>query len=178
MIFDSKYSQVQPIESKPFIVDSNQSEQIRKNVFDYFHVSEEILQNKANEDEWNSFYEGCIEPLAIQLSQVLTCMFFDEKEIQNGCAIHLESSKLQFASNNTKLSVSQQLFDRGILTINQVMNIWNLPEISEEDGGNRRYIRKEYTEVINLDKDELGGGNNGKQQNNQSEGDTTKDISD
>ena len=180
LIFDAKYSQVQPIESKPFIIDPQQSEQIRKNVFDYFHVSEEILQNKANEDEWNSFYEGCIEPIAIQLSQVLTCMFFSEKEIKDGCIIHLESSKLQFASNNTKLSVSQQLFDRGILTVNQVMRIWNLPEVPDDEGGNKRYIRKEYTEVINLDND--GGDSNGTstgiQTTGKGEGSQTSKVSD
>lgn len=180
LIFDSKYSQVQPIESKPFIVDSEQTEQIRKNVFDYFHISEEILQNKASEDDWNSFYEGCIEPISIQLGQVLTCMFFNESEIKKGYAIHLESSKLQFASNNTKLVVSQQLFDRGILTVNQVMRIWNLPEVPDDEGGNKRYIRKEYTEVINLDND-VGGDSNGTSSGNQSgegsEGDSTQNIS-
>ncbi len=180
LIFDAKYSQVQPIESKPFIVDPQQSEQIRKNVFDYFHVSEEILQNKANEDEWNSFYEGCIEPISIQLSQVLTCMFFTEKEIRDGCVIHLESSKLQFASNNTKLSVSQQLFDRGIMTVNQVMRIWNLPEVPDEEGGNKRYIRKEYTEVINLDNNggDSNGADTGIQTTGEGEGNKTSKVSD
>lgn len=165
MIFDAKYSQVQPIDSKPFIVDSEQTKQIKENVFDYFHVCEEIIQNKANEDQWNAFYEGCIEPISTQLSQVLTSMFFTKEEIHEGCGIYLESSKLQFASNNTKLQVSQQLFDRGLVTVNYVMRIWNLPEIPDEEGGNKRYIRKEYTEVQNLDKD-IGGDSNGTKSTN------------
>ncbi len=160
MIFDAKYSQVQPIDSKPFIIDADQAKQIKENVFDYFHICEEILQNKASEDQWNAFYEGCIEPISTQLSQVLTLMFFDANQIQSGCEIFLESSRIQFASNNTKLQVSQQLFDRGIVTVNYVMRIWNLPELSEEEGGNKRYIRKEYTEVQNLDKD-IGGEDDG-----------------
>lgn len=150
MLFDSKYSDVKTVDSKPYIVDDKQTELIRKNVFNYFHISEEIIQCKASEDEWNSFYESCIEPIAIQLGQVLTRMFFTDEEIKRGYNITLESSKLQFASNNTKLNVSQQLFDRGILTANQVMDIWNLPHV---ENGDKRYIRKEYTEVTNLDKD-------------------------
>ncbi len=149
LLFDSKYSDVKTVDSKPYIVDDKQAELIRKNVFNYFHTSEGIIQNKANEEEWNSFYEGCIEPIAIQLGQVLTKMFFTNDEIKRGYHITLESSKLQFASNNTKLQVSQQLFDRGILSINQVMDVWNLPHVED---GDKRYIRKEYTEVANLDK--------------------------
>lgn len=151
LLFDSKYGEVKTIDSKPYIVDDRQAELIRKNVFNYFHISEEIIQSKASEDEWNSFYESCIEPIAIQLGQVLTKMFFTPEEIKRGYHIILESSKLQFASNNTKLSVSQQLFDRGILSTNQVMDIWNLPHVED---GDKRYIRKEYTEITNLDKEE------------------------
>lgn len=150
LIFDNKYSEIQQVNSTPFIVDEKQAEQIRKNVFNYFHISENIIQNKASEDEWNSFYEGCIEPIAVQLGQVLTKMLLTTQDIKKGYSIILEANKLQFASNNTKLSVSQQLFDRGILTVNQVMDIWNLPHV---ENGDKRYIRKEYTEVSNLDKE-------------------------
>lgn len=150
LIFDNKYSEIQQVNSTPFIVDEKQAEQIRKNVFNYFHISENIIQNKATEDEWNSFYEGCIEPIAVQLGQVLTKMLLTTQDIKKGYSIILEANKLQFASNNTKLSVSQQLFDRGILTVNQVMDIWNLPHV---ENGDKRYIRKEYTEVSNLDKE-------------------------
>lgn len=153
MLFDSKYSDVKTVDSKPYIVDDKQAELIRKNVFNYFHISEEIIQSKASEDDWNSFYESCIEPIAIQLGQTLTRMFFTNEEIKRGYHIALESTKLQFASNNTKLNVSQQLFDRGILSVNQVMDIWNLPHVED---GDKRYIRKEYTEVNNLDKDVIG----------------------
>ena len=45
-------------------------------------------------------------------------MLFSMQEIKRGYSVILEANKLQFASNNTKLSVSQQLFDRGILTVN------------------------------------------------------------
>ena len=122
---------------------------IKNNVFDYFHMSEAILQNTASEDQWNLFYEDVIEPLAIQISQVLTNMIIQPKDIEKGLAITLESTKLQFVSNNTKLQVSQQLFDRGILSVNQVMDIWNLPHVPDDE--NKRYIRKEYTEVQRLD---------------------------
>jgi len=158
LIFDNKYSDVQKVDSKPFIVDKDQMEIIKSNVFDYFHVSENILQNKATEDEWNSFYEGCIEPIAIQIGEVLTNMLINSNDINSDKNITLESTKLQFASNSTKLQVSQQLFDRGILSTNQVMDIWQMPHVPD---GDKRYIRKEYTDITELNKDLEGDDNNG-----------------
>lgn len=149
LIFDNKYSDIKQVDSKPFIVDKDNMSLIKQNVFDYWHISEEILQNTASEDSWNLFYEDVIEPIAIQLSQVLTDLIIAPADRERGFKIICESNKLQFASNNTKLNVSQQLFDRGILKVNQVMDIWNLPHVAEAE--DKRYIRKEYTEIANLD---------------------------
>lgn len=157
MMFDNKYADVKAIDSKPWVIDDKQAALIKANVLDYFHVSEEILQNKASEDQWNAFYEGCVEPILIQLSQVITSMLFNVSEISKGNSLVFESIKLQFASNNTKLQVSQQLFDRGILSTNQVMDIWNLPHVED---GDKRYIRKEYTDITKLDKKEENENDN------------------
>lgn len=150
MIFDNKYAEVKEINSTPFIVDSQQMEHIKNNVFNYFHISEAIIQNKAKEDEWNSFYEGMIEPFALQLGQVLTNMLMSQKDIEKGYGVIFESSRLQFASNQTKLSFVTQMFDRGQITTNQALAVFNLPPVED---GDKRYIRKEYTEVNNLDKE-------------------------
>ena len=177
LIFDSKYADVQKVDSKPFIVDKDNMDLIKNNVFDYFHMSEEILQNTASEDQWNLFYEDVIEPIAIQISQVLTNMIIKQADIKNGLNIVLESTKLQFISNNTKLNVSQQLFDRGILSTNQVMDIWNLPHVDESE--DKRYIRKEYTEVNNLDKEvndnEQGDGDSNNEEDKNRDSSTKED---
>lgn len=150
MMYDNKYSEVKQIESKPFIVDAEQMKLIQNNVFNYFGTNEKILQNNFNEDEWNAYYEGKVEPFAIQTSLVMSNMTFTPKELSFGNAIVLTANRMQYASNNTKLQVSTQLFDRGILTTNQVMDIWNMPHVED---GDKRYIRREYTEVNNLDND-------------------------
>jgi hypothetical protein len=51
-------------------------------------------------------------------------------------------------TNTDKLQVSSQMFDRGILSINDIMDIWQLPKVED---GDKRYIRKEYTEISQLD---------------------------
>ena len=155
MMFDAKYSDIKQIDSKPFVIDAEQMKLIQTNVFNYFGVNENILQNKYSEDEFNAFYEGMIEPFALQLSMVLTNMTFTRREISHGNHIMLSSNRLQYASNKTKLQVSSQMFDRGVLTTNQVMDIWNLPRVKD---GDDRFIRREYVKVTDLDKDRKDGG--------------------
>ncbi len=96
-----------------------------------------------------------IEPFALQLSMVLTNMTFTRREVSFGNHIMLSSNRLQYASNKTKLQVSSQMFDRGVLTTNQVMDIWNLPHVED---GDDRFIRREYVKVTDLDKDRKDGG--------------------
>lgn len=148
LMFDGKYSDVQQIDSKPYVIDSKQMAQINESVFNYFGVNKEILQNNYNEDQWNAFYEGKIEPFALQLGLVMTNMTFSDNEVSHGNQIMWTANRMQYASNQTKLQVSSQLFDRGILTINGVMDIWNMAHV---EGGDKRYIRREYVDIERLD---------------------------
>lgn len=157
IIYDNKFSEVKQVDSKPFTINANQMMQIKENVFDYFGVSEGIIQNKYNEDEWNAFYEGAIEPFALQLSLVMTNMTFTEHQISCGNSIIFTANRLQYASNQTKLSISTQLFDRGLINRNAVMDIWNMAHV---ENGDKYYIRKEYTEVSQLGKEELSATEN------------------
>lgn len=161
VIYDAKFADVKPIESKPFTVNAAQMQQINENVFDYFGTNVHILQNDYTEDQWNAYYEGKVEPFAIQLSLVMSNMTFSARELAFDNAIYFTANRLQYASNKTKLEISTQLFDRGLLNRNGVMDIWNMAHV---DGGEKYYIRKEYAEVSELGKeginnaDETGSG--------------------
>lgn len=142
LMYDPKYSEVKQIESKPYIVDAEQMALINQNVYNYFGVNEKILQSKYNSDEWAAFYESVIEPFAIQLSLVMTNMTFNERERSFGNEIIFSANRLQYASNDEKLNIATQLTDRGIITLNDAREIFNMPPV---DGGDIRVIRGEYT---------------------------------
>ena len=144
LLFDSKFEDVKQIDSKPFIVNPMQMAQIKENVFNYFGTNQKILQNNFNSDEWNAYYEGKLEPFAIEMSLVHTNMTFSEHEIAFGNEIIFTANRLQYLSNSEKLNTVTQLFDRGFLTHNQGLEIFNMPPI---DGGDDRYIRKEYAQT-------------------------------
>lgn len=150
IIYDNKFSELKQVDSKPFTVNALQMAQINENVFRYFGTNAKILENSYSEDEWNAYYEGKIEPFAIQLSLVLSNMTFTPREIAFGNGITFTANRLQYASNQTKLNISTQLFDRGLLNRNGVMDIWNMAHV---EGGEKFYIRKEYTEVSELGKE-------------------------
>lgn len=147
MMFDNKYADVKQVGSKPFIVDAEQMALIKNNVFNYFGTNEKILQNNFDENEWNAYYEGKIEPFAIQCSLVHTNMTFTNKEIAHGNHFLFTANRLQYASNTSKLAIVTQLFDRGFLTHNMGLEIFNMAPIED---GDKYYIRKEYAEVSNL----------------------------
>lgn len=150
IIYDNKFAEVKQVESKPYTVNALQMQQINENVFIHFGTNMDILTNKYDENTFNAYYEGKIEPFAVQLSLVTSNMLFSSREQSVGNMITWTANRLQYASNTTKLQVSTQLFDRGLLNRNGVMDIWNMAHVED---GEKYYIRKEYTEVSELDKD-------------------------
>lgn len=147
-LFPNTYTNVQQIQSLAQIVDPKQVELIQNRVFTYFGSDMDILLNKSTGDKWAAYYEGKIEPFAIQLSQAMTAMAYNQNERTRGNKIEWSANRLQYMTNADKLQVSSQMFDRGVLSTNDVMDIWGLPHV---EGGDKRYIRKEYIEVSKLD---------------------------
>ena len=141
LLFPNTYNDIRQIDVKPWVIDADQMSQIRANVFEYFGVNEDVLTNKAYGDAWSAFYEGAIEPFAVQFSEVMTKMLFTLREQSQGNLVMATANRLQYMSNADKLNVSAQLLDRGIMSINDVRDIWNLPPV---DGGDNRIIRGEY----------------------------------
>lgn len=153
MLFDSKYKEVKQVTSNPVMIDDKQMQQIKENVYAHFGVNDKILQNSFNSEEWAAFYEGRIEPFAIQASLVHSNLAFTERELANDNFIMLTANRLQYLSPAEKLSTVTQLFDRGFITHNQGREIYNMSPI---DGGDKYYIRKEYSETTKLDADVNG----------------------
>lgn len=143
LLFPNTYSNIQQIKSSPFVVDEKQMAQIKTNVFDYFGVNEDVLQNKVYGDAWSAFYEGAIEPFAIQFSDVITKMLFTERERASGSEIAMTANRLQYMSTTEKLNVATQMLDRGIFNLDTVMDMFNLPHLPNDEG-KKRIIRGEY----------------------------------
>ena len=126
MLLDQKYADVKQIDSRPYIINPGQMDHIRENVFTYFGTNEFILQNKYTPDQWNAYYEGKIEPFALEAGLVHTNMAFTEREKAFGNQIFFSSNRLQYASITDKINFIVQMGDRGRTSINEDREVFNL----------------------------------------------------
>lgn len=146
LLFPNTYRDVKQVDVKPWVVDADQMKAIESNVFKYYGVNDDILTNHFSADTWSAFYEGAIEPFAIQESEVLKKMFFTLREQSQGNGVTVTANRLQYLSNNDKLNVSAQMADRGLMTRNEIREIWNLPPLPDPLGS-QLPVRGEYYNV-------------------------------
>ena len=152
LLFPNTYSNIQQISSKPFVIDADQMKVIKENVFEYYGVNERILTNEFNADVWAAFYEGVVEPFALQFSEVMTKMLFTFREQSQGNLVIATANRIQYMSNSDKLAVSAQMADRGLMTRNEIREIWNLPPLPEPVGS-QLPVRGEYYNVNEVNND-------------------------
>lgn len=143
LLFPNTYSEIKQIESKPFVVDAEQMKMIQTNVYNYFGVNEDILQNKAFGDAWAAFYEGAIEQFSIQFSEVVTKMLFTERERAAGAFVMATANRLQYMSGKEKLSYATIMGDRGFVMIDEIREVFNLPPLPN-GMGQKLPVRGEY----------------------------------
>lgn len=146
LLFPNNYQDVKQVDVKPWVVDAEQRKAIEANVYKYFGVNDDILTNHFDSENWSAFYEGAIEPFAIQESEVLKKMFFTLREQSTGNGVSVTANRLQYLSNQDKLAVSEKMADRGLMTRNEIREIWQLPPLPEPIGS-QLPVRGEYYNV-------------------------------
>ena len=141
LLFPNTYDSIQQIQSKAYTISVDDQKFIKESVNDYFGVNDAIIQNTAAGSQLDAFFDGKIEPFAIQLEQVLTRMFFTDTEIGYGAKVHVTANRLQYMSTGDKINFIAQLGDRGMITINEARELLNYTAI---EGGDVLPIRGEY----------------------------------
>lgn len=148
LLFSNLVGEPKQIDYKPYSIDEKQLALINSNIEKYFGVSAEAIKNELTGDKAASFYEGAVEPFAVQASEVITNMLFTPIEQSTGNFFMLTANRIQFMTNNDKLNYTSQMADRGLATINELREVWNLPPV---EGGDRLIARGEYYYMNPLD---------------------------
>jgi HK97 family phage portal protein len=130
---DSK-AEFQAVDLKPITLDKEQLEQVNYNIFDYFGISEKIVRNSFNTEEWNAFFEGVIEPLAIQLSDAFTNKIFSYKARKEGHKIVFTTNRLQYANLSQKINLIKVISSFGLVKKDEAREILDLPPLGGEEG--------------------------------------------
>ena len=160
LLFPNTYTNVTQLKQDGYEVKADQEKIIKENVFDYFAVNEEIMQNQAFGDKWLAFYEGFVEWFAIQLGECISGMIYTDRERSAyNNQVFFSSNRLQYMSNADKLNAVTQLGDRGLATRNELREILNLEPLPEPYGS-QIPARGEYYDVTNPPESKTGGNEN------------------
>lgn len=155
LLFPNTYQNIQQIKNTPYTVDAAQMELIKTNVSNYFGVNERVMQNLAAGDELDAFFNGAIEPFAIQFSEAMTKAIFTERERAQGSYLIANANRLQYMSTTAKVQMAKELLDRGVMTINEARELFNYADM---EGGDVAPIRGEYKATDDLTDSEEEGG--------------------
>jgi HK97 family phage portal protein len=146
LLFGNQMQNIKELSQRSYEVNGEQQKLIRENVCNYFGVPESVINNSATADVMDSFFNGAIEPFAIKLSDSLTRMVFTERERNGGNAILFTANRLQYMNVGQKISMAQQLGDRGVLTIDEIRELFNYAPLPD-GAGQYTPIRGEYKDV-------------------------------
>ena len=141
MIYDNTFDNIEQVNEQRFIIDEAEMERVSSQVYDYFGTNKDILQNSYDEEHYGAWYEGKVEPFAVQLSEAITKANFTATERKHGNYVMFSSSKLEYATNASKRNMVRDMIDRGIMTINEGREILQLPPV---EGGDVLIARGEY----------------------------------
>lgn len=132
IVMDSK-GDYTPIDSKPVLVDDKNSKLVNEQVYTYFGVNENIVKGTYTEDEFTAFYEGILEPLALQISEEMNAKLFSQREIGFGNEVVFVGDKLSYMSMTSKVNMINAVKDLGVLTKGTIADILNIERPADPD---------------------------------------------
>ncbi len=123
-----------PIKDQTNPISDSHVKYSKEEIYDYFGVNDSIVKNDFTEAQWNSFYEGGIEPIAIQLSQAFTNVLYTNLEYSYGNKIIFESNRLQYLSVPSKISFVKELAPMGALSLDEIREVFNMSPLPNNQG--------------------------------------------
>lgn len=136
IVTDAKYDYT-PTDSKQTPIPATQLEYIKTEVYDYFGVSKDIVENTASAEKEAAFYNGEIAPFFRKLTQAFTNTIFTERELGFGNRVVFSVNSIQFATLNDKVQAAKFLTEIGAATLDQILTMFDMPTIGGEEGSRR-----------------------------------------
>ena len=143
-----------PITNNVTNIDAEQLKTVQTKIYNYLGITEKIVNSSYDENEFNGFYESVLEPFCVQLSLELSRKIFTERELAFGNVISFDSGRMIYSNNATKVNLIKELLPYGVLTINQALEILNLPPI---EGGEKRLQSLNFVDADKANEYQLEG---------------------
>lgn len=136
IVTDAKYDYT-PISDKTTPIPATQLAYVKEEIYDYFGVSKEIVENTATPAQESAFYNGEIAPFFHKLTQAFTNCLFSEREVGHGNRIVFSTNSVQFATLPEKVNAAKFLTEIGAATLDQILTLFDMPTIGGEEGARR-----------------------------------------
>lgn len=138
-------------------------------VYNYFKISESIINCKATEIEREMFVAQSIKPLAQQMEQEFTYKLFTDKEIKEGHRIEFDTFALSVNVLSSKTALFSVALRNGILNIDEAREYIGQPNLPNKMGQMYRVTG----DTMNLENvDEFQSAQKGVSNTNDSDGNT------
>ena len=156
MVIDGKFD-YQNIESKPYVVDSDTMKEVKERIYSYFGVNENFIQNKFTSEEYESVYEGRLEPFAVMISQAFSAKLFTARERGFGNEVEASMAKLKYQPMTVITRVIGATNQLGLFTRDEYREMLGYAPLGPDRGGDEILIavnNMASSDDVNQDKQE------------------------
>lgn len=141
-----------PIKHDVPVIPDNIMKFLKDIVRERYGISAAIISGDYNDDQYAAFYESCIEDFIVELQQAASPVLFSSREQDVGHRLRCYYNKVEYFSTTNKIQLSQIARDTGLMTNNEVRDMFGLEPY---DGGDRRLQSLNYVNTELVDKYQL-----------------------
>lgn len=155
-----------PLQNKIQLVDPNTLKFIDEKILRTFRVPVAILSGDYTKQTYEAWYQGCLEPLIISISQAFTDTLFTDRERSFGNQIKFLPHELIFMTTEQKISLFDILTDTAACYKNELRTAFGMYPLEELAGqlaisSNKSNAINNEADGDNADGDYGGGDQNG-----------------
>lgn len=155
LVYFDKMWNITPINWQENDVNRDLMEMVINTVYNYFSINENIIKNKATEQEWELFIATTIKPLAQQFEKEFTNKLFTENEYYFGHRIEFDYYSLSVSTLQAKTSLFGVAIRQGILNIDECREMIGQPPLP--DGLGKQYrVTADTVDIKIANKYQLG----------------------
>lgn len=141
-----------PVNMQVPIISEGNMKFMRSGIVQRFGVSEDILNGSYTGSQHSAFYQTAIEDFIVDAEQAFSRVCFSQREQDIGHRVKFYYSRIKYLSTADQLEMARIARDTGVLTQNQVLDMFGLPPY---DGGELRLRSLNYVNANIADEYQL-----------------------
>lgn len=126
-----QYWQVTPINWQENDVNRELMELVKNTVYEYFGITDNIINGKANEMEITQFVNYKVQPIAIQIEREFTSKLFTEREREFGDRIELDTFALTLKTTGALTALLNVTLRQGVMNPDEAREYLGLPPLPD-----------------------------------------------